>query len=61
MDLKLTVFPGEAALVAFLEYAKVARATMSKENIDRWDAHFIGVAEDWRAFWKKAVDGGETK
>ncbi len=61
MDLKLTVIPGEAVLVAILEYAKVARETMSQPNRDKWDAHFVAVAEDWRAFWKKMVDGVETK
>ena len=47
--------PGESVIVAILEYAKVARETMSQVNRDRWDALGVGMAEDWRDFWKQLV------
>jgi hypothetical protein len=48
----MATMPGEAVAVAILEYAKSCRETMSQENRDRWDAVGVGIAEDWRAFWK---------
>jgi hypothetical protein len=36
-DVRLTVIPGEAALVAVLEYCTKVRETMSEENRKRAD------------------------
>ena len=48
----MTTFPGEAIIVAILEYATKCRETMSAENRDKLDALNILAIEKWQAFWE---------
>jgi hypothetical protein len=52
-ELKVGIgFPGEAVIVAILNYATVCRETMSAANRDRLDTANIQAIEDWQAFWR---------
>ena len=44
--------PGEALVVAILDYAGKQRETMSQENRDKWDALGLQIIEEWRALWR---------
>jgi len=43
--------PGEAILVAFLEYLTRYRETMSQENRDAWDKRLLQMHDEFRDFW----------
>jgi len=48
----MPTFPGEAIIVAILEYATKCRETMSQENRDRLDGLNIKAIEKWQGFWE---------
>jgi hypothetical protein len=50
--------PGEAVIVALLNYYTTVRETMSQENRDEWDKRILKIYDDWRQFW---VDIGVLK
>ena len=61
IDLRLVVsgqLPGEALIVALLDHDSRVRATMSAENLARWDNLWLTAIEDvqhaWRGLWKSA-------
>jgi len=49
-------FPGENAIAAGLQYAAVARATMSQENRDRQDALALRIQEDTYYAWRRLME-----
>ncbi len=56
IDIKLNVsgnIPGEQLIIAILNYAAVARQTMSQENRDAYDKNMLDMWRRWNNFWIK--------
>jgi len=53
-ELKVGVtLPGEAIVVAILQFALKHRETMSQDNRDKWDALQIRMLTRWADFWDR--------